>query len=321
MRFDLMRKLRTLLTAVALMLAVGVVGQTVNEAGEIYNEAVQNIKAKKYDAAITSLEDCIETCELVGMDADDLKAQAEKQLPNMYFKSAASLYKKKKYSDAIEMFKKTITVSEKYNNPDLAKKSKKYIPALYNGLAGAEIKAGNVDKANEYITSALEYNPKFAKAFLSKAQLAKTQGDNEALKASVAKVAEFDKKGKTKAKANKLAQSYFITTGAKQIQASNPAKAISLIKESFAYGDQNPDAYYYLAVAYNANKDYTNALDNANKAIQFETESKRSKIYYEIANAYLGMENKEKACENYKLVTSGANAAAAKKQLETLKCN
>ncbi len=319
-RLDLMRKLKTLLTTVAIMLTVGVIGQTVNEAGEIYNQAVQNIKAKDYSSAIKSLEECIDMCDIIGGEADDLKMQAEKQLPNMYYKTAAGLYKKKKYAEAIEKFKQTITISEKYDNPTYVKKSKKFIPALYNGLAGAKIKAKEYDEANKYIASALEYNPKFAKAYLSKAIIAKELGDSEALKENVAQVVANDKKGKTKAKANKLAKKYFITIGAKDIQASKYASAITKINESFAYGDQDASAYYYLSVAYNGTKNYAKAIENANKALKIEKASKKAKIYYEIANAYLGMDNKPKACENYKLVTSGSMVSAAKEQLKVLKC-
>ena len=51
-----------------------------------------------------------------------------------------------------------------------------------------------------------------------------------------------------------------------------------------------------LAIAYNEQESWGNAVKAAEKAVTFEVEDKSS-CYFELGRAYEGMENKEKACE------------------------
>ncbi|MEA3504853.1 MAG: hypothetical protein U9R32_06600, partial [Bacteroidota bacterium] len=202
---------KVLLTVVfTLSFAAMSFAQTVNEAGEKLNEGIQNLKAQKYDLAISSFESCIQICDMVGMDAFDVRSKAESQIPNVYFKSAVAKYKSKDYLAAIEKFKKTAEIAKKYNNTKLERNSAKNVPALYSSLANAEIKRKNFDKAIGLLDEAIAYNNKYIKAYFAKARVYKAQKNTALLQKNVDKIIEIKANGKTAINARELAGNYFL---------------------------------------------------------------------------------------------------------------
>ena len=60
--------------------SIGMFAQTVEEAGAKYNEGVEQMKAKDYSNAVTTLEQALKLANGAGADADDLKGNIQKQL-------------------------------------------------------------------------------------------------------------------------------------------------------------------------------------------------------------------------------------------------
>ena len=101
-----MKKLIIGLSAIMLSTAsLTTFAQTKDDAGQALNEGIQ-LKDTDVNAAIAKFNDCIKICEQVGVEADDIKSQAEKVLPGLHFQSAMELYKAKKLSNAIAEFEK-----------------------------------------------------------------------------------------------------------------------------------------------------------------------------------------------------------------------
>jgi hypothetical protein len=76
-----------------------------------------------------------------------------------------------------------------------------------------------------------------------------------------------------------------------------------------------------MAIAYNGESKWDDAITAANKALELETADK-SDIHFELGKSYEGKGDGAAACQSYKSVTGGANVSAAKYQIEqVLKCN
>jgi TolA-binding protein len=91
--------------------------------------------------------------------------------------------------------------------------------------------------------------------------------------------------------------------------------AAKYLNDSFKYQAGDADAYYYLTIAYNKEKQYSNATEAANKALGMK-EGDKSDIYFELGTALAGKGDTSGACNAFRQVKSGPNVDAAKYQIE-----
>ena len=79
-----MKRKVTVRALVIVLLAFGsfssIIAQEVNQAIEAFNKALE-LQSSDPKNAIVSLNSCLELCEQIGEDADDVKMRAELKLP------------------------------------------------------------------------------------------------------------------------------------------------------------------------------------------------------------------------------------------------
>lgn len=297
--------------------------QTLNEAGEAFNNAISLSETDK-EKAIEAYNTCIEICNSIGEEGEELKEKAEKQLPGLYYKSAKELYKQKKMEEAIKAFEKTIEIAKKYNDVKTEKSAYNIIPQLYNSIGSSYYKEKDYDKALLNFNKALEMKPDYAKAYFGKGLVFKKKGELDKMKEAMDKAIELDEITESKKIANKaktVSGKAFVNSGAKALQKGSTENAIKLLLISLDYNNKNANAYYYLTSAYNKQSRWVDAISSANKALELEQKNKAN-IYFELGKAQEGNGNKEAACSAYKKVNSGPNHEAAKHQItHVLKCN
>ena len=298
--------------------------QTMDEAGEKYNEGNEKYTAKAYTDAIIAFEDAASICNTVGADADGLKGSVQKQLNNAYYKNALSLYKKKNLEAAISGMQKSADLASELGNTKKKNKSLSYIGKIHTTKGQILLKDKKNDEALAEFEIALKYNPKSYKTYLGKAMVYKNKGDIDNMLVFVDKTIELvgtnPKATKYADKAKKLASSTLFNEGAEELKKEHGKLAAEYFNTSLKYTEVNADIYYYLVIAYNKNKEYAKAIESANKAISMK-EGDKSDIYFEIGQAQEGLGNSAAACEAYKKVSGGNNVETAKYQVTTvLKC-
>jgi len=302
-----------------------VFAQTMDEAGEKYNEGNEKYSAKAYADAVVSFEEALNICNTVGAEADGLKGNVEKQLNNAYYKNALSLYKKKKFDNAIEQMQKSADLAETLGDKSKKSKSMSYISKIHTTKGQTLVKSGKVDEAISEFDIALGINPKAYKTYLGKALAYKEKGDIKLMLENVDKTIEYgegkEKAAKYVAKAKKLASSTLFNAGSSELAKEHGVKAAEHFNASMKYAAGTADTYYYIAVAYNKAKQYAKAIESANKALELK-EGDKSDIYFEIGQAEEGNGNNAAACSAYKKVTGGNFSETAKYQITTvLKCS
>lgn len=314
--------LKLSLTTIFFMLFVVGFSQSLNEAAEYYNSGNDQFSAKDYATSAESYENCIDACLMLGAQGNDLKVKAEKQLANAYYKYAINLYKGKKFDQAINTFKKAGDQAKAVGDTKLQKKAFAYVPKVYTSIGLGFLKKKDYENAMAKFNKAIQLDPKYNKAYYGQGLVYKNKGETENLKKAFDKVIEIGPEGnKTVIKTKSVAQKYFIAEGGTAVQKEQFDKAVNLLNSSFAYGNKDANAYYYISIAYNGKKQWEKAIGAGNKAIEFEKNNKTN-IYFVLGNAYEGKGDKQAACNAYKNVSSGPNVDAAKHQMkEVLKCN
>ena len=299
--------------------------QSMDEAGEKYNEGNEKYSAKAYGEAIPAFEAALEICNGVGAEAEGLKGSVQKQLNNSYYKYGLSLYKLKKYDDAIGYMTKSLKLSEELGDESKKKKDINYIAKIYSTKGMSLIKDEKLDDAMASFDKAHEIKPSCVNAFYGKAVVYKSKGDIDQMIVNADKVIENgagnDKAAKTVAKTKKMAAKALFNEGAAEITKEHGKQAAEYLNASLNYTAGSFDTYYYLAIANNKAKSYAAAIEAANKALEM-AEGDKSDVYFEIGQAQEGSGNSSAACNAYKKVSGGNNVETAKYKITTvLKCS
>ncbi|MCF8298100.1 MAG: tetratricopeptide repeat protein [Saprospiraceae bacterium] len=266
--------------------------QTKDEAGQALNAGIA-LKDMDVNAAIEKFNDCIKICEQVGTEADDLKAQAEKVLPGLYYESARAFYKAKKLPEAINGFEKASQMSAKYNNEALKAKSDEIIPQLYAIIGTNFYKENDYDNAIINYDKAIILDSNSLKAHFGKALTYDKKGESDKFKEEIDKVIEIGPVNhKTVIKAKEKAIKYYQNQAINNINSKNYDEGLTDLNTSLIYGEDD-NTYFYFAVAYNAQQKWDEATEAANKALELATDDKmKAQINAEIEKTKKGMEAK-----------------------------
>lgn len=303
----------------------GLFAQTMDEAGQKFNEGIQMTKSDNFEGAIIAFEETIAICEQLGPEGAELQGRAEEQLPGLKYKQGIALYKAKKITESIEWLEKAVMDAEKYGDATTLARAKKVLPQLVNAVGLSYYKKDDLDLAIEKFDEAISYDPDFAKAYLGKALAYNKKDDTEAMREAL-RVAiekgEADGDSKTVATAKTLGYKGFLVRGQKAIQANDHQKAQEYLSEAASYDEGDANLHYLLAVTYNKLSNWDDALAEAEKAVEMaESPEKTAAAYFEMGTAYEKKGDTENACSSYQKALTGPNGAAAKYQMEqVLKC-
>ena len=319
----MVRSLFTLMLAVTALFSV--TAQDINQATEAFNKTLE-LQTTDPQGAITSLKSCLEVCEQVGEDADDLKARAEFKLPELYYNVANAHLKAKSYTKAISAFEEAVTVSQEYSTPKVEAKANKMLPQLYNAVGGSYYKNKKYPEAIEILNKAISVDPNYAKAYYTMGLVYKKQKmlpEFEATMDNGLTAATKSKDNNYKKKIAKSGASTFLALAATSLGTGKAADADVSLNKALKYQQDNPEIYFYMASTQIELKQWDKALDAANKglAVEKDDENKKAKHYYNMGMAYKGKGDTSSACAAFKNALFGQFKENAQYEIETeLKC-
>jgi tetratricopeptide (TPR) repeat protein len=306
-------------------LQINLSAQEINDAINAFNQGVGMIKADDAQGAIPFMENCVTICEQLGDTASDLKYKAISQIPNLYYKVALKNYTQDKNMPVcVKSCKAAINVSEKYSSAETKEKALDLMSKAYFTMGAGFVSTNENDKAINAFDSALIINPDYTKAIMNKALVYKKMNNSakfgETIDLYITKVKASGDTVQV-AQANKLAVEYYRSVGVKANQANKPNDAVTSLKTALKYGNEK-DVYYQLANVYNKQKNYIEAMANAQKGLELETGTPeaKAKFYYELAVAQAGKLDNGNACENFKNANYPPFVDAVKAQRINLKC-
>ncbi len=302
--------------------------QTINEVIESFNAGAAEVTAGNYESAIANFESTIEQATTLGAEGDEMKAKAEMQIPQLYYRMAMDTYKAKDIPGAIIKFEETVAACDKYGNDDVKGKSLKYIPQLYYANGNAQLKVDDFEGAIASFDKAVEFQPDYARAIYGKGLVYRKQKDQDNMVATLEQAIEVGNNAdpvdeKTVAAATKILKDGYVNAGKLAFKDENYADAISNFESSFKYDPEDAEVYYLICVAHGRQGEFEKAVESGAKALEYEEDdaAKKAKIYYELGNAHVNLVEYDKACAAFKNCLVEPYTASVKHQMDNvLKC-
>lgn len=277
--------------------------QTINEVIEAFNAGAELVNGGTFTDAIMKFEECIELATQLGAEGDEMKTNAQAQIPNLHYRIAMDLYKAKDIDGAIVKFEDAVVACDKYGNDDVKTKSQKYIPQLYNVKANNHLKNDEFEDALASFDKAIEGIPNYTRAYYGKGMVYRKTKEEDKMVELFNKTLEIGQSpgdDKYTDAASKVLRDHYYSKAAVATKAEDYPIAFEMFNKSLEYDSEFSDPYYYMAVIYNKELEYDKALENALKALDLESdESKKPRIWFELGNAYVGNVEYEKACEAF----------------------
>jgi tetratricopeptide (TPR) repeat protein len=150
-----------------------------NKAIDLYNQVVQAVQAEDYASAIAKANEAYNIAKTVSEGTEEVKANLEKIIPNLYLGKAKKSLKESKYEDALADFNKAAEEAKKLNNAEVEKTVQEYLPQVYLAQADTLYAAKNFQGAIDASDKALAVDPTNAQAYLIKGSSLLGLGKNE----------------------------------------------------------------------------------------------------------------------------------------------
>ena len=189
---------------------------------------------------------------------------------------AMSLFKEKKYKEAIDAFSSVLETE-----PDNAD--------VYNNMGVAYSCEGDFEHAEKSYVRALELDPELAQAYINLSDLYYKSGDLASAVGTLQR-GSYELRDNL-AIAHLLARVY--------IEDQRWDDAIEELERVLDGEPENYDAYYDLGHVYFELGDYETAIDNFENVIAYEENQNNELLYYALAQAYEANNQIDKAISNY----------------------
>ena len=311
-----------------LLFASALSAQTLTEVIKEFNAGAESLKDQEYETALEHFNKSLEMSEVVGEEADDMKAKAQEQIPATYYRQAVNYMKRRQYEEAVPYLEKTVEFAEKYdNNEEIAAKANKYLPPLYLRKGNMLIRQEKYEEAVETFDKALAMDNDLYKVHQGKGLAYLKQEKIDKM------IEEFDI-AREKAKAaddqdviddiNKAIDGYYRPIIEEERMMIDPMEGdytflIDICDEAIEANETNGFAYFQAASAYNKMVEYDSAIEYAERGLEYEQNPTiTSALYLELGKAYQNTAQYDKACEAFKNVTDDQFLSSAKKNMENV---
>lgn len=321
-------KLRALAILATGMMTLSMSAQTLTDVINEFNDGVAKVNSQEYLASVDHFNQVLSLAEAVGDSATDLKVKAEEQIPLAYYRQATLFLKRRQFDNAIPVLEKTIETSEAYgNNDDSRQKATRYLMQSYMMEGQRAYKGESYDEALDYFDKALQMNPDLYQAHQGKGMvyLDEDEPDKMLEEFNMAKEgAASAGKTETVDEINAVIDAYYNKFIMEEMEMVDPEDndytyVVEACEKALAANPNNPRALYHMALVKNKDVQYDEAIEYAEKALEYETEPVWiSAINYELGSAYQNTVEYEKACEAYKKVVEEPFLDRAERKMSSL---
>ncbi|MDL2240087.1 hypothetical protein LJC69_00510 [Bacteroidales bacterium OttesenSCG-928-K22] len=317
-----------ILTSVLLAFTTILNAQTLNDAGELFNTANEQIKAKTYGEAIKSLNDALNITNKLGEEGKDLGSRIEKTIPKIKEAHAKTLIGNKKVDEGLKYLLEAIDDAEKVNDSKTVNSSKTLVANIYVSKAGAANGQKNWEETIRYANLAIQNNEATQKAYLMNALAYKELENEDLLVESIndaVKYGEAKNDTKTVNDAKLIGTNYFNNKAQELIQKNKFSDALSALDKSIAINNELELPWYLKISCLNKLNRADEAIEAGLAGLQLNSENKEivNGINLELGRAYEAKADNENACKYYKQAATfdTFKEEANYKITEVLKCN
>ncbi len=301
-----------------------------NDAKRAIKKGDQAKRSNNYEEAIAAFQECIDICNQLGDESgvSELMPIAQQKVTKSHLDYGNELLKKNKFEQALEYYKKTVELAEKYDFPDYKNKAENNIPDVYYAQGKNHLSESKFEEAIELFNKAIEGDPDYGWAYIRKAQAYMQMDSPDEMEKAVKEATAIGKKSgedNVVNTAQQIAYKYFYNNGAKSLKNKNYAKAIPNLEKALEYGG-SPTLNHYLAVCYSKESQFEQAAEREKKAIEVmkgdKSQEELARYYYSLGTYYEQLGQTANACGAYKNAAYGKYKENAEYKIEhVLSCN
>lgn len=298
------------------------------EAVTLYNQAQELAGANEFDDAIETYREALDIAE--SNELEDISERIRGQLARVYYSRASrsfQQYQEEKSLDAadqaIEYFEAAKEVGEEFNDDRVVQQTTRALPQLHYLKSTIQYRNEEYDDAMASLDTALELNPNYPTAHYQRAVVYKKQNPEDIDQTieyydRAIELAEEVGDDRTLNNARSGAAEELIYRANNHKEDENFSRAIELLNMVERYDSESADAYYRLAEVNNLQGNPDAAIENANRALEYESGgvTDRAKIYFELGLAYKSLEQSGNACEAFENANYGDFSDPASHELE-----
>lgn len=323
-----------LLLAMILGLSQQVTAQDARgEAVTLYNQAQELAGSNELEDAIATYRDALEIAD--ENELQDISDRIRTNLARVYYTRASQAYQQFQQArsvpavnTAIEYFEDAQDAGEEFNDEQVVQQTTRALPQLHYLKSTIQFRNENYDAAMSSLDTAIELNPNYPTAYYQRAIVHKKQYPSQTDQTfeyydQAIELAEQLGDNRTLNNARTGAAEELIYRANNLKDNNNYSRAVELLNRVPNYDPDNADAYYRLAEVQNLQGNYSQAIENANQALEYETGgvTEKAKIYFELGTAYKALGQNGNACSAFENANYGEFSDPASHEMEfVLEC-
>lgn len=288
-----------------------------------FNEAATMLGAGKVVEAIPVLEGVIKSGLAAGPEALDIVKQAQKLLPQCYYRKGGAAASAGNLDQALVDLTQAADMAELYGVPTVQSSALGMLAKVYMVDGGNAFNAKDYKKAIEVFSKATVKFPTNTEMALLLAKSYAESGDMPKATESYMNVIALEKThskyAEPAAKAKSELSTYMLIDASTAAKDNNLEGVVAATDAILSFDATNAIAHMLrLQTATNV-KNFDAVIEYGDAAIAAQPAGvEKSNASFLVGAAYQNKENKAKAIELYKNVTEGPNAAIAKTQITAL---
>ena len=273
---------RIFLSVCTLLVAASfAVAQDVNQATDLYNEAVGFYSNGDLNSALNKFQKAYDIAKDCGEDGESIVTDCQTNIPVLGKQIAKGLVSEGKYSEAIAKLTEVANICKAMNNAEEAAQLLKMIPQFYMQQGNTALKTKNYAEAISAYDNILALDPANGNAALRKGQALNAMGDIEN---AIAAFELASKNGQEKAATRQLANLFV-----KKAKAASGAKdyksCLEFAKKAASYDSTEENAFYLAGIAAQALGQKQEAISNFEQYLTLKPAAANSQAVRQVVEA------------------------------------
>lgn len=311
-----MKKILTL--AFSLFAVVALNAQDLESATNTYNEAANALNAGDKESALNYFKKALADAEVIGPEAEELANNCKKYIPVVTFSIGKEKAANGDYDGGIALMYEAAEIAEEYGQDDVKAEALDLIPQVYMQQGNLCLNNKSYAEAVENYKKVVEIKPNDGNAWLRLGQASSRVGDETLAVEALQKAAELGQKNA----AEKALNSFYVGKANASLKAKNYTDALENAEKSLQYAD-NAAAHQIAGTAAVQLKNSASAIEHFKAFLELSPNAKNAdQIKYQLATSYEALNDKDNACLYYKAILNNPQFKEyAKHKIENeLKC-
>lgn len=306
----------------ATVLVFNLSAQTMSEVTEKFNAAGTAMQAKDLEKAAKLFDEVIDDGSTVE-EAGELVLQAQRYLPQVLIMWGGSLAAQQNFDKSIEVLTEARDRSELYGNAQMMLRATQTIGKIYLASGADAYNNERYEEAVGVFSKGFEADPTNTDMALNLARSYDKLGDLENAVEVYASIIALESRHSRYAEPAAIAKKELgeavVYKAGQAAEAKDYDEAIRLCELALEKDPENAMASMMRLQSANNKKDYKAVIEYGPSAAEAQTDDElKSTAYFLLGAAYQNTENKAKAIESFRKVSTGANAAQARQLVSDL---